>query len=97
MNPVAMTVINPRKEYWPSRGSTQRPPVLKSATLPTELWVSAKEYFAEYWLKELQESMYICTGDISEILLKTALNTIQSIKSLLQEQRSNDNTWESSN
>ena len=38
MNPVAMTIINPRKEYWPSRGSNQRPPVLKSATLPTELW-----------------------------------------------------------
>ena len=25
-------------EYWPSQGSNQRPPVLKSATLPTELW-----------------------------------------------------------
>ena len=32
-------------------------------------------------LKELQESMDGCTGhyDITEILLKTALNTIQSI------------------
>ena len=38
MNPVAMTIINPRKEYWPSQGSNQRPPVLKSATLLTELW-----------------------------------------------------------
>ena len=37
MNPVAMTIINPRKEYWPSRGSKQPPPVLKSTTLPTEL------------------------------------------------------------
>ena len=45
MNPVAMTIINPRKEYWPSRGSNQRPPVLKSATLPTELWGSAKSEF----------------------------------------------------
>ena len=27
MNPVAMTIINPRKEYWQSRGSNQRPPV----------------------------------------------------------------------
>ena len=35
MNPVTMTIISPRKEYWPSRGSNQRPPVLKSATLPT--------------------------------------------------------------
>ena len=39
-----------------------------------------KNYCAEYWLKELQESMDRCTGchDITEILLKTALNTIQS-------------------
>ena len=36
-----MAIINPRKEYWPSRGSNQRPPVLKSATLPTELFGSA--------------------------------------------------------
>ena len=37
MNPVAMTIINPWKEYWPSRGSNQRP-FIKSATLQTELW-----------------------------------------------------------
>ena len=41
-NPVAMTIINPRKEYWPSRGSNERPPVRKSATLPTELWGSVR-------------------------------------------------------
>ena len=41
MNPVAMTVINLWKEYWPSRGSNQGPPVLTSAMLPTELWGSA--------------------------------------------------------
>ena len=41
MDPVTMTIINPRKEYWPSLGSNQRPPVLKSVTLPTELWGSA--------------------------------------------------------
>ena len=41
MNPVAMTIINPRKEYWPSQGSNQPPPILKSATPPTELWGSA--------------------------------------------------------
>ena len=41
--------------------------------------VSWKEYCAEYWLKELQESMDRCTGhcNITEILLKTALNAIQ--------------------
>ena len=42
-----------------------------------------KEYCAEYWLKELQESMDRCTGrrNITEVQLKTAsqLNTIQSI------------------
>ena len=41
MNPVAMTIINPQKEYWPSRRSNQRLPVLRSCTLPTELWGSA--------------------------------------------------------
>ena len=41
MNPVAITIINPRKEYWLSWGSNQRLPALKSATLPTELWGSA--------------------------------------------------------
>ena len=40
-----------------------------------------KEYCAEYSLKELQQSMDSSTGrrDITEILLKTALNTIQSM------------------
>ena len=40
-----------------------------------------KECCAEYWINELQESMGKCTGrrDIIEILLKTALNTLQSI------------------
>ena len=38
-----------------------------------------KEYYAEYWLKELLESMDRCTGrrDVTEILLKTAINTLQ--------------------
>ena len=41
-----------------------------------------KQLVAEYWLKELQESMDWCTGrrDISEVMLKTPLNTLQSIK-----------------
>ena len=43
--------------------------------------VAWKEYCGEYWLKELQESMDRYTGsrDKTEILLKMALNTIQSI------------------
>ena len=38
-----------------------------------------KEYSAEYWLKQLQESIDRCTGrcDITKILLKMALNTNQ--------------------
>ena len=35
MNPVALTINNPRKEYWPRWGLNQRPPVLKSAALLT--------------------------------------------------------------
>ena len=42
LNRVAMTIINSLKEHWPSRGLNQRPPVLKSTTLPTELWELAK-------------------------------------------------------
>ena len=43
--------------------------------------VAWKEYCAEHWLKELQESMDRCTGhrDITETLLITVLDTIQSI------------------
>ena len=50
MNPVAMTILNPRKEYWPSWGSNQRLPVLKSATLLTELWDSAWLYTTRFIL-----------------------------------------------
>ena len=42
MNPVAMTMIDHRKEYWPSLGSNQRPPILKSARLPIVLWGSPR-------------------------------------------------------
>ena len=51
--------------------------------------VAWEEYCAEYWLKELQESMNRCTGpcDITESLLKMAFNTIQSFnKSLIPSQ-----------
>ena len=52
MNHVAMTLINPQKEYWLSKGSNQRPPVLKSCSLQTELWDLAKS------LLELQWNLY---------------------------------------
>ena len=41
VNPVAMTIINPQKEYWAGRGSNPRPPGFKSFALPNELWGSA--------------------------------------------------------
>ena len=41
MNPAYMIIIVPQKEYRPSWGSNQQRPVLKSATLLTELWGSA--------------------------------------------------------
>ena len=41
--------------------------------------VAWKEYCAEYWFKKLKESMDRCTDRHNIILLKTALNTIQSI------------------
>ena len=39
-NPVTMTIIDPRKEYRPSWGSNQQPPILTSSLLPVELWGS---------------------------------------------------------
>ena len=47
MNPIVMTIINPRKEYWMRRGSNRQPPVLKFWALPTELWGSGLHYFRE--------------------------------------------------
>ena len=45
--------------------------------------VAWKEYCVEYWYEEFQESMNRCTGccNITELLLKRALNTIKSIQS----------------
>ena len=37
MNPVAMTIFNPWKEYWPSWESNQQPSPT-TCMLPTELW-----------------------------------------------------------
>ena len=46
--------------------------------------VAPKENCAGHWLKELQKSIDWCTGhrDITEILLKKALNTIKIIHSI---------------
>ena len=47
-----------------------------------------REHCAEYWLKDLRESMDRCTGrrDVTKIQLKTALNTIQSINQRVKNQ-----------
>ena len=37
MNLVSMAIINPQKDYWQIGGSNQRPPVLTSCMLSTEL------------------------------------------------------------
>ena len=51
--------------------------------------VAWTEYCTEYWLKELQESMDRCIGccNITEILLKKALSTIQSISVFRRKQK----------
>ena len=43
MNPVAVTIINPRKEYWPSCGSNQQPATSCSQILLIELWGLGKK------------------------------------------------------
>ena len=60
MNPVAMTIINPLKEYWQSWGSNQRSPVLKSCTLPTEvLGLCSKVFKCKYTYFTNQQSRLI--------------------------------------
>ena len=59
MIPVTMTIINPHKEYWPSRRSSQRsnqrPPILKSYMLQIELQGLAEGTVIDTVLNELQD------------------------------------------
>ena len=57
--------------------------------------MAIKEYYAEYWLKELQKSMDRCTGhhDITEILLKTALKH-HTINHTIIEKHKNLKFWD---
>ena len=48
MYPVIMTIINPQKEYWSSRGSNQQPPILKFGTLRTEVWGMAQPHITNF-------------------------------------------------
>ena len=59
MNPAAMSVINPRKEYWPSQGLNQQSPVLKSALLPPELWCLATKILDWSYLKVIADNIKI--------------------------------------
>ena len=64
-----------------NRANKQTKVYVFSFILKAWLIVAWKEYCVEYWLKELQESRDRYTGrrDITEILLKKALSTIQLI------------------
>ena len=65
MNPVAMTTINPRKVYWPSLESNQRPlPVLKSYTLPTELLglAGSVQYDIDRQIPEKNPDLILCSN-----------------------------------
>ena len=55
--------------------------IVSTMVMQEKQQVAWKEYCAEHWLIEPQESMDRCTGrcDINETLMKTALNTVQSI------------------
>ena len=75
MNPVPMTIINPRKEHWPNLWLSQRPPVLKSATLTTELWVSALSHGA--WHMKIQNPTSV--GFVEYCLTLSTLTTFVSI------------------
>ena len=57
--------------------------------------VAWKEYYAEYWFKELQERIDRCTGhyDITNILLKTGLNTMQSVNQHTRGRRLGMDFW----
>ena len=56
MNPVTMTIINPWKEFWLSRGSNQPPPVLKYCRIPTELLGSTNGYMEKGFRKHDRKS-----------------------------------------
>ena len=68
MNPVAMTIISPRKENFPSRGSNKRPPVLKSCTLPTVQCRLANDKISKferqkYTVRKALQNAYNDAGD----------------------------------
>ena len=95
---VPMTIINPWKEYWPSRGSNQRPPVLKSAMLPTEPWGLAGQEVAGLIVDLVNFFLRIVSSHydgipsslhyVTRIMLEMVLKTIQSINYYASHQQS---------
>ena len=82
MNHVAMTVINPRKEYWPSRGSSQPPPVLKTCKLPTELLCSAYP-FGTNWEKYTGHYFFLLSAQMcSKLFSVRIVNSLSNDKVL---------------
>ena len=65
MNPVAMIIINPRKEYWRSHGSNQRPVL------------SPQRYHLSYGtqlMKNVNEMRTVCKARTQEITLQLHCN-----------------------
>ena len=48
MNPVAMTILNPRAEFWPSPRIDPATSCSQACMLPAELWGSANHDVERY-------------------------------------------------
>ena len=89
MNPVAMTIINPRKEYKPSLwiepatscSSNQQPPVLKVCMLPIELLGGSARYYRTR-NDTKNESRIRARGTYSSIILKNVICFVFQIFSI---------------
>ena len=68
MNPVAMTIIKPQEEYWPSWGSHPPSPVLKSYVLLS--------YMGLAWEKEKMPVILVIAFFFCDIIYCLTLNLI---------------------
>ena len=66
MNPVAMTIINSRKEYWQSQGSNKRPPLF--------LNTSDRAIELSYW--SISISMIVAINKYMRHAVKKRLNAL---------------------
>ena len=72
MHYVAMTIINPSKELWPSRGWNRRPSLFKSSTLPTELRESGDRVVKD---QSINQSINQSSGGITLLPIQKARTT----------------------